>query len=203
MYFITDHGIRNCTFRYFLEILSKVLRGTCFFKKIFSKSSDIYFFYPKTSNFRNLGLFGRRKLPNSLMNNIFDVLWISLQYTLSFKWLHFGLKCLVTITPKGQSLKFKASLWNFPISETSRNSNSLFKLVDNNLVIIMQQRKKERNWACTLVMHFWHVLWACPDSLFEKSFAKHPFNSEKNLMSDRFLLKLFVFDVFSCWSFGI
>ena len=54
----------------------------------------------------------------------------------------------------------------------------------------MEQRKKEFNWACTLVMYFGHVFWAYPDSPFEKSFAKHP------SMSDRFLLKLFVFDIF-------
>ena len=77
MYFITDHFIRNCTFWYFLEIVD-----TCFFKKIFSKSSYICFFYLKTSKFRNLGLVGRRKLPNSLMKNIFDILSISLQYTI-------------------------------------------------------------------------------------------------------------------------
>ena len=125
-------------------------------------------FYPKTSNFRNGGLFGRRKLPDSLTNNIFDVLSISLQYTLSFKWPNFGLKCLVTITPKGQSLKFKASVWSFPISEADRNCNSLYKLVDNNSVIIMEQKKKE----C--------IYFFSPDSLFEKSFAKYPFNSEKS-----------------------
>ena len=74
-----------------------------------------------------------------LMNNLFDVLSISLQYFLSFNWPKFGLKCLVTITLKGQNLKFKASVWNFPISGKGRNCNSIFMLVDNNSIIIMEQ----------------------------------------------------------------
>ena len=69
----------------------------------------------------------------------------------SFKWQDIGLKCLFTITPKGQSLRFKASIWNIPISETGSNCNSLFKLVDNNWVIIMEQKRRmEYNWACTV-----------------------------------------------------
>ena len=120
-----------------------ILCGDCgnlfFLKKVFSKSSYICFFYPKASNFHNSGLVGRRQLPDPLMNNTFDVLSISLQYVLSFKWPNFGLKCLVTIAPKGQSLKFKTSVWKFPISETGRNSNSLFKLFDKNSAVIMEQ----------------------------------------------------------------
>ena len=53
---------------------------------------------------------GRRNLPDPSMNNILNVLSIGLQYTLSFKWPDFGLKCRVTITLKVQSLKFKASV---------------------------------------------------------------------------------------------
>ena len=90
----------------------------CFLKKIFSKSSYIYIFYPKTSNFHNAGMICRRKLPDLQWITFFNVLSIRLQYTISFKWPDFGLKCLVTITQKGQSLKFKASVWNIPIFET-------------------------------------------------------------------------------------
>ena len=137
---------------------------TFFLNKIFLKSSDICgFFYPRTSNFCKSDLLGSRMLPYSLINNIFDVLLIRQQYTLSFIWPNFRLKCLVTITPKGQSLKFKASVGNFPISEKGRNFNSLFKLVDNNSVIIIEQRQKEYSWKS-----------------FERGFAKYPFNSEKN-----------------------
>ena len=53
---------------------------------------------------------GRRKLPDLLLNNIFSVLSIGLQYALSFKWPDFGLKCRVTIMTKGQSLKFQANV---------------------------------------------------------------------------------------------
>ena len=65
----------------------------------------MFLFYPETNNFNNSEIFGRRKLPDPSVNNIFDVLSIGLQYTLSFKRLDFGLKCLVTITPNVQSLK--------------------------------------------------------------------------------------------------
>ena len=37
------------------------------------------------------------------------------------------MKCLVTITPKGQSLKFKASVQNIPTFEIDRNCHSRFK----------------------------------------------------------------------------
>ena len=110
-----------------------------FFKESIFKVFLYLFFHPKTSNFHNSGLVGRRQLPDPLMNNTFDVLSISLQYVLLFKWPNFGLKCLVTIAPKGQSLKFKTSVWKFPISETGRNSYSLFKLFDKNSAVIMEQ----------------------------------------------------------------
>ena len=127
-------------------ILSGDCGNFCFLKKIFSKSSYIYvvLFYPKTINFHKSGIVG-------------NVLSIRLQYTLSFKSPDFGLRfrCLVTITPIGYSIKFKASIWNFLISETGRNYNSLFKLAGNNWVEqnkIMEQKKKIRHsWVCT----FW------------------------------------------------
>ena len=52
----------------------------------------------------------RRKLPDLSLNNIFSVLSIGLQYTLSFKWPDFGPKLRVPKLPKGQSLKFKVSV---------------------------------------------------------------------------------------------
>ena len=89
----------------------------------------MFVFYPETSNFHNsemIGqrndwsekwlvreMIGQRKLPDSSMNNVFNVLSIGLHCTLSFKRPDFGLKCLVTITPKVQSLKFKSMYkWN-------------------------------------------------------------------------------------------
>ena len=92
--------IWNCTFAYFLEIVE-----TCFLKKnLFKIILYIYIFYPKTSNFHNSGMVSRKKLSDLPLNNIFSVLSIGLQYTLSFKWPDFGLKCRVTIMPKDQSL---------------------------------------------------------------------------------------------------
>ena len=89
----------------------------------------MFVFYPETSNFHNSDMvgqrndwsekwlvremIGQRKLPDSSMNNIFNVLSIGLHCTLSFKRPDFGLKCLVTTTPKVQSLKFKSMYkWN-------------------------------------------------------------------------------------------
>ena len=97
------HCIWDCTFWYFMKIVKTVV----FWRKIF-KIIVYLFFYPKTSNVLKLGMVGRRNLPDPSMNNIFHVLSIDLQYNLSFKWPDFGLKWRVTITPKGQSLKFKA-----------------------------------------------------------------------------------------------
>ena len=117
---IYNQCIRNCIFWYFLSILE-----TCFLKKYFqSLLMFMLFFYPKNINFHNSGI-------------VDNVLWIGLQYNLSFKRTDFGLKCLVAITAIGWSLKSNASVWNFSISETGRNYNSLFKLADNNWVIIM------------------------------------------------------------------
>ena len=73
----------------------------------------MFVFYPETSNFHNSEMIGQRKLPDSSMNNIFNILSIGLHCTLSFKRPDFGLKCLVTLTPKTQSLKFKSMYkWN-------------------------------------------------------------------------------------------
>ena len=77
------------------------------------------------------------------MNNIFNTLSLGLKNTLSFKWTDFGLRCLVTITSKGLSLKFKASVWNIPNSETSQNCESLFRIVDNSWVVIYRTEKKD------------------------------------------------------------
>ena len=119
-------------------------------RKYFQSLLIFIFFYAKACNFHDSGMVGRRKLPKSSMNNIFNVLSIALQYTLSFQWPYFGLKCIVTIASKGQSLKLKASVWNFPNFETGRNGNLLFKLDDGNWVIITEQKRKmEYSWACT------------------------------------------------------
>ena len=70
----------------------------------------MFLLYPVTNNFNNSEIVGRRKLPDPSMNNIFNVLSIGIQYTLSFKRPDFGLKCLFTNTQNVQSLKFKANV---------------------------------------------------------------------------------------------
>ena len=67
-------------------------------------------FYPETSNYNNSEIVGGRKLPDPSINNIFNVPSIGLQYTLSYKQPDSHLKCLVTITPKVQFLKYKVNL---------------------------------------------------------------------------------------------
>ena len=44
-------------------------------------------------NLHNSGMVGRRKLPDPSLNCIFTALSIGVQYTLSFQWTNFGLKC--------------------------------------------------------------------------------------------------------------
>ena len=75
----------------------------------------MFSFYPKKAevvlkNFHNSELIGRRKLPNPFLSNVFNLLPICLQYTLSFEWPDFGLKYLVTVTPKGQPATLKISV---------------------------------------------------------------------------------------------
>ena len=79
----------------------------CFLKKIFLfKSSYICVFFVQNQLTSVTQGWLVVKSCHPLKNSIFDVLSISFQYTLSFKWPNFGLKCLVTITSKGESLKF-------------------------------------------------------------------------------------------------
>ena len=99
-----------------------------FFKKIFLKSFDIYFFYPKISNFHNSGMVGRRKLPDPSMNNILSWFWSKVQ-------------CYNKAKMSILKIQGYCPVQNFPISETGRNCSSLFKLVDNNWIIIIMEQK--------------------------------------------------------------
>ena len=97
----------------------------------------------------------RRKLPDSSLGIVFNLLSICLRYTLSFEWSDFGPEHLITVMLKGQPLKFKASVWNFPISERDSKCNSVFRHADSNWVVIMElKRKVEYSWTCT----FWASL---------------------------------------------
>ena len=132
------------------------LSGDCgifyFLKKKISKPSYIYVFHRKNSNFHNSRMVDHGKLPYPKVNSKwhFDISLTGLKETLSFKWPDFGLKSLVTISPKVQSLKFKYCVWNFPFSKRDRNFNSLFRLADSKWVVITEQKRKvEYSWACT------------------------------------------------------
>ena len=46
-------------------------------------------------NLHNSGMVGCGKLPDPSLNSIFNALSIGVQYTLSFRWTNFGLKCLL------------------------------------------------------------------------------------------------------------
>ena len=81
---------------YFLEA-----KNPCFVTKDCSKSSYICVFILSKKqhnwfykNLHNLRMVGRRKLPDPSLNCIFNALSIGVQYTLSFQWTDFGLKCL-------------------------------------------------------------------------------------------------------------
>ena len=84
-------------FLYFLEA-----KNPCFPMKICWTSSYIcVFIFSKKrrnwfhKNLHNSGMVGRRKLPDPSLNRIFNALLIGVQYTLSFQWTNFGLKCLL------------------------------------------------------------------------------------------------------------
>ena len=84
----------------------------------------------------------RGKLPDPLLGNVFNLLSIDLRYILSFERPNFDLNYLVTVMIKGQPPKFKASVWNFPISETGSKFNLVFRHTDSNYVIIMELKRK-------------------------------------------------------------
>ena len=96
-YMFCSHFTQNCILLYFLEA-----KNPYFVTKNCWKSSYIcVFILPKKrrnwfhKNLHNSGMAGRRKLPDSSLNRIFNALSIVVQYTLSFQLTNFGLKCLV------------------------------------------------------------------------------------------------------------
>ena len=71
-------------------------------KSCWKSSYFVYLFCPKNDAIdftkwfhNNSAMGGRRKLPDPLLNRIFNALSIGVQYTLSFQWTNFGLKCLI------------------------------------------------------------------------------------------------------------
>ena len=99
----------------------------------FSKSTDIYvLFVPKITELvlqkfsePISGMVGLRKLGDSSLNRVFNVLLIGLQYTLTFERPGFGQKYLVTVLSKGHSPAVKFTVYNIPIFEIDSNCNSI------------------------------------------------------------------------------
>ena len=93
---------------------------TYFLRKMFQNLMFMFYFYPKSSRT------GSRKLPDPSLSKVFNLPSIGFRYILSFEWPDFGLKYLVTSQApklKSQPPKFKASVRNFPISETGSKCN--------------------------------------------------------------------------------
>ena len=98
-FMLCNHFTQNCIFWYFLDA-----KNHCFVPKNCWKSSYICVFILSIKrrnsfhkNPHNSGMVGRRKLPDPSFNHIFNSLSIGVQYTLSFQWTNFGLKCLLVV----------------------------------------------------------------------------------------------------------
>ena len=96
-YMFCSHFTQNCILLYFLEA-----KNPYFVTKNCWKSSYICVFilFKKRRNWvhknlDNSGMVGRGRLPDPSLNRIFNALLIGVQYTLSFQWTNFGLKCLL------------------------------------------------------------------------------------------------------------
>ena len=95
-YMLCSHFTQNCILLYFLEAKNPYfVTKNCWTSSyicvfILSKKRRNWFH----KNLHNSEMVGRRKLPDPSLNCIFNALSIGVQYTLSFQWTNFGLKCL-------------------------------------------------------------------------------------------------------------
>ena len=94
-YMLCSHFTQNCIFCTFwrLKILvlwRKIVENLLIF---------VYLFCPKngttdfTKTFITQEWLVAESCPTPRLNRIFNALWIGVQYTLSFQWTNFGLKC--------------------------------------------------------------------------------------------------------------
>ena len=96
-YMLCSHFTQNCILLYFLEaknpyfVMKNCWKSPYICVFILSKKRRNWFH----KNPHNSGMVGRRKLPDPSLNHIFNVLSTGAQYTLSFQWTDFGLKCLL------------------------------------------------------------------------------------------------------------
>lgn len=75
----------------------------------------MFIFIKKTAElvlkqFHDSKVVGRRKLPNPMLSKVFNILSISVRYTLSFEWPDFIPKDIDTVMPTVQRSKFKTSV---------------------------------------------------------------------------------------------
>ena len=85
----------------------------------------------------------RRKLGDRSLNCIFNAVLIGLQNALLFERPDLGLKCLVTVMPKGQLPTVKVSVCSITISQINSNCNSILKPGDSNGVTMELRGKVE------------------------------------------------------------
>ena len=98
-YILYSYFAQNGIFLYLLEA-----KNRCFVTKNCSKSSYVCVFVLSKKqhnwfykNHHNSGMVGRRELVDPSLNRMFNALSISVQYTLSFQWTNFDLKCLLKL----------------------------------------------------------------------------------------------------------
>ena len=96
---------------------------------------------------------GRKNLGDRSLNRILNALSIGL-YTFSLEWPVFGLKCLVTVMPKGQSPTVKSSVCNFPIFEIGDNCNSTLRPTNSKWVTMKLKREVEYSTFEPLIPYF-------------------------------------------------
>ena len=95
-YILRSHFTQNCTILYFFEaknpcfVIKKCWRSSYICVFILSKKRRNWFH----KNLDTSEMVGHRKLPDSSLDRIFNALSIGVQYTFSFQWTNFGLKCL-------------------------------------------------------------------------------------------------------------
>ena len=103
---------------------------------------------------------GRRKLSDLSLNNIFNVLLIGVQYTLSFKWPGFGLKFGIIIMSKGQSLKFKVSVL-YKIFPFLKQTGIVIHFLNLKIVTeLLLRNKKEKGWRLGKTGNWAYTFWA-------------------------------------------
>ena len=105
-YMLCGHFTQNCIFFTFwrLKILvlwQKIAENLLIFVCLFFPKNGAIDF---TKNLHNSRMVGRRKLPDPLLNHIFNALSIGVQYTVSFESTNFGLNCLLSRKKKKKFL---------------------------------------------------------------------------------------------------